>query len=296
MRKKVLILGAGGQLGQALGQEFRSTHESLEAVHHSPQPGQLTVELADPRGTTELLDRTRPDWILIPAAFCNVDLCETERERCRQVNALGPRTVAEWARANGARVVYYSTDHVFDGAAPAYSEEDPVSPLSVYARAKVEGEQAVRELLPEGHLILRTSGLYGPEAARKNFVVRLVDQLRAGETVRVPSDQWGSPTYNQDLAGITRFLLEKGAHGTYHAVGPDFLPRIELARKVCSAFRLDERLLEPVETSQLRQPARRPLRVRLNTRRLESSGAPPPRPLAAGLETLKKFLSKPAGA
>lgn len=293
MRKKVLILGAGGQLGQALGLEFRSTHESVEAVHRSPQPGQRTTELTDLPGTTALLDQVRPDWILIAAAFCNVDLCETERERCRQINALAPQAVAEWARNRGARVVYYSTDHVFDGTAPAYSEEDPVSPLSVYASAKVEGEAAVRELLPEGHLILRTSGLYGPETTRKNFVVRLVDQLRAGETVRVPSDQWGSPTYNQDLARITRFLLEKGIRGTYHAVGPDFLPRIELARQVCSAFGLDEWRLAPIETLLLRQPARRPLRVRLKRERLDATGAPPMRTIAAGLKALLPVLTSP---
>ena len=293
MRKKVLLLGAGGQLGQALAEEFRSAYVSVEAVHRSPHSGQLTVELADPRGTLELLGRVRPDWILIAAAFCNVDLCETEREKCRRVNALGPRTVAEWARENGARAVYYSTDHIFDGTAPAYSEEDPASPLSVYASAKVEGEAAVRELLPEGHLILRTSGLYGPETARKNFVIRLVDQLRAGKTVHVPSDQWGSPTYNQDLARVTRFLLEKGARGTYHTVGPDFLPRIELARKICSAFGLDERRLVPVETSLLRQTARRPLRVRLKRERLEATGAPPMRTVAAGLKALMPALTSP---
>ncbi len=292
MRKKVLILGAGGQLGQALSEEFGAPHELVEAVHRSPQPGQLTAELTDLSGTLALLDRVRPNWILIAAAFCNVDLCETERERGRQVNTLAPGTVAKWARENGAAAVYYSTDHVFDGADDSYSEEDPVSPLSVYARAKVEGEQAVRELLPDRHLILRTSGLYGPEAARKNFVVRLVDQLRAGNRMRLPSDQWGSPTYNRDLAEITRFLLEKELHGTYHATGPEFMSRIQLARQVCAAFDLDEKLLDPVATAEFRQPARRPLRVRLQGERLASTGAPKPRTVAEGLTKLRPFLLK----
>lgn len=291
MRKKALIIGAGGQLGEALAKEFRSTHETVEAVHRSPRPGQLSVELKELPATLALLDRIRPDWILIAAAFCNVDLCETERETCTQVNALAPHGVAEWARKNGAAAVYYSTDHVFDGAAPSYSEEDPVSPLSFYAKAKAEGEQGVREALPDRHLILRTSGLYGPETTRKNFVVRLVDQLRAGNRMRLPSDQWGSPTYNADLAAVTRFLLEKEACGTYHTVGPDFIPRIELARRVCSAFGLNERLLDPLETAQLRQPARRPLRVPLKRDRLQKSGAPPMRGVDAGLKALMPALT-----
>ena len=293
MSKKVLILGAGGQLGQALSEEFRASHESVEAVHRSPRPGQLTVELTDLAGTLGLLDRVRPDWILIAAAFCNVDLCETERERCRQINGLAPGAVAKWAQGKGATVVYYSTDHIFDGMAPAYSEEELTNPLSVYAHAKVEGERGVREFLPDQHLILRTSGLYGPETARKNFVIRLVDQLRAGKRMRVPSDQWGSPTYNQDLARVTRFLLEKELRETYHATGPEFLPRIELARKVCSAFGLNERLLEPVETAELRQPARRPLRVRLKGDRLKTTGAPPMRTIAEGLIALESALTSP---
>lgn len=286
-RKRILILGAGGQLGLALAEEFRPFHESAEAVHRSPRPGQAVVELTDLRGTTQLLDQVGPEWILIAAAFCNVDLCETERERCHQINVEGPRAAARWALEHGAVVVYYSTDHVFDGLAPFYSEEDPVHPLSVYSRSKANGEQAVRELLPEGHLILRTSGLYGPDAARKNFVIRLVDQIRAGETARVPSDQWGSPTYSKDLARLTRFLLEKGFRGTLHAVGPDFLSRIQLARRICSAFGLDERLLAPVETAQLRQPAQRPLRVWLKTDRLAAENGPPMRPVTEGLDALR---------
>lgn len=294
MGKKVLILGAGGQLGEALSQEFRDPYEPVEAVHRSPEPGQRLVELTDLRGTLALLEEVRPDWILIAAAFCNVDLCETERERCRQVNARAPAAIAEWSRANGAGVLYYSTDHVFDGAAPGYSEETPVSPLSVYAKAKAEGERAVRAQLPERHLILRTSGLYGPESARKNFVVRLVDQLRAGNWVRLPADQWGSPTYNRDLAKASRFLLEKELCGTFHATGPEFMPRIQLARQVCAAFDLDERMLHPVPTAELKQPARRPLRVRLHGERLASTGAPKMRTVEEGLATLRPFLLKGA--
>ncbi len=292
MKKRVLILGAGGQLGQALSQELRRDYQPVEAVHRLPEPGQRLLELTDLPATLALLDDVRPDWILIAAAFCNVDLCETERERCRQVNARTPAEIAAWARKKNATVLYYSTDHVFDGAAADYSEETPASPLSVYAQAKVEGERAVREQLPGRHLILRTSGLYGPEAQRKNFVVRLVDQLRAGNRLRLPSDQWGSPTYNGDLAVATRFLLEKGLHGTFHATGPEFMPRIQLAKQVCDAFELDEKLLDPVPTAELKQPARRPLRVRLRGEKLASAGAPKMRAVGEGLMSLRPFLIK----
>lgn len=294
MRQPTLILGAQGQLGRALASEFGRTHEVTEAVHRRPLPGQRTADLTDAEGMVSLLHQVQPRWILIAGAFCNVDLCETETETCRRVNTEGPRLIGEWARGHGGKAVYYSTDHVFDGSTDSCSESDPVNPLNIYASSKAEGEAALRETLPDAHLILRTSGLYGPDAARKNFVIRLVDTLRAGETVPLPSDQWGSPTYTEDLASTTRFLLEKELAGTYHATGPDFLPRVELALKICAFFKLDERLILPAPTHDLQQPARRPLRVRLNTDKLKSTGAPASRSIAEGLRALQETFFRGA--
>lgn len=287
MHRPVLILGAGGQLGRALVEEFGPHHPVVETVHRSPQPGQRRVELADPLACSELLDQVQPEWILIAAAFCNVDLCETQQDLCRRVNALAPEILSRWASAHNAVVVYYSTDHVFDGTESLYAEDDPPHPLSVYASTKVEGEMAVRRILPDRHLILRTSGLYGPDPARKNFVIRLIDRLRTGETVPVASDQWGSPTATMDLALVTRFLLEKKSRGTFHATGPDFIARIDLARQVCRTFGLPEQRLIPRETAELRQAARRPLRVRLSRERLATTGAPALRSVTMGLEALR---------
>jgi dTDP-4-dehydrorhamnose reductase len=271
----------------ALVQRFQGDYEVAEAVHRDPKPGKSLVDLADAAGTRSLLDRVRPEWILIAGAYCNVDGCETERQICRQVNVEGPRSVARWARGQGAVAVFYSTDHVFDGSSPLALEVEPVHPLNRYAESKVEGEQAIREELPENHLILRTSSLYGPDQARKNFVLRLADRLKAGETVRIAADQWGSPTTTSDLAGATRFLLEKGCRGTYHAVGPDFLSRIDFARRICVSLGLDARRVTPVSTAELNQPARRPLRVRLDTRKLTASGATPFSNVETGLAALK---------
>ncbi|MBI1952772.1 MAG: NAD(P)-dependent oxidoreductase [Candidatus Omnitrophica bacterium] len=287
MGRRVLVLGAGGQLGMALVQKFQGAYEVMEAVHRGPKPGRPLVDLADAAGTLRLLDRLAPDWILIAGAYCNVDGCESEAELCRRVNVEGPRSVARWARGRGAIVVFYSTDHVFDGSLASASEESPVHPLNRYAQSKVEGEQAVREELPESHLILRTSSLYGPDQARKNFVLRLADRLVAGGTVRVASDQWGSPTATSDVAGATRFLLEKDRTGTFHAVGPDFLSRIDFAHRICASFGLDARRVIAVPTEELHQPARRPLRVRLGTRKLSAAGAEPFSNVELGLAALK---------
>jgi len=161
--------------------------------------------------------------------------------------------------------------------------------LNIYARSKWEGEEALRKELPERHLILRTAWVYGPDPARRNFILRLIDQLMEGKGVPVPMDQWGTPTFTEDIACATRFLLEKGCAGIFHAVGPDFLSRYELAKKVCERFGLDEKLLLPKSTQGLKQPALRPLRVRLNTAKLRSLGFPPFPGIEAGLEKVKAW-------
>jgi dTDP-4-dehydrorhamnose reductase len=223
--------------------------------------------------------------------MCHVDRCEQEPDLCRRINVEGPAAVAEYARQEGARVVLFSTDHVFDGAQASYREPDDVRPLSVYARSKREAEDAVRRVVPEQHLIVRTGWVYGPDRQRRNFILRLIDRLRQGETVDVPADQWGCPTYTEDLARAVRFLVERQEAGTFHATGPDFIDRASLARRVCERFNLDAGRVQPKPTSALGQVAERSLRVHLDCTRLREAGAPPFRGIAAGLEALAAWSS-----
>ncbi|MBI3333605.1 MAG: SDR family oxidoreductase, partial [Candidatus Omnitrophica bacterium] len=188
-----------------------------------------------------------------------------------------------------AWVVYYSTDHLFDGTRESYAESDEPHPLNLYAESKRAGEEAIRGILPQRHLILRTAWLYGPDAMRRNFVLRLVDQLRAGHAADVPEDQWGSPTQSEDLAAASLFLIERGLWGTFHAAGPDWISRASLALKICATFGLDPTRLRPVPTSSLGQAARRPLRIRLDCRKLKETGCPEFREIEAGLGELSRL-------
>jgi len=287
---RVLVIGAAGQLGRALCEALRQAqHEVVESVRRAPQPGQLCVDLEAPADAIAAVRRCAPDWILIAGAFCNVDLAETEAARCRAVNVEGPRAIAAYAQAAGCRVVYYSTDQVFDGTRESCRETDPVNPLNAYAQSKAQGEAAIRSALPDRHLILRSAWLYGPDPARRNFALRLIDTLSAGSAVRVPSDQWGTPTYTEDLAEVTRFLMARGRCGTLHATGPELIDRVSLARRICAAFELDERQVVPTPTAQLRQPARRALRVRLEGGALQAVGAGPLRGVEEGLAALRQW-------
>ena len=286
---RCLLIGASGQLGQALGAAF-ADHDVVGAAFAHPEPGQLRIDLGDARATAAAVKETKADLVLIAGSQTTVDACETDSEGCFRVNAGGPAAAASAARARGAAVVFYSTDYVFDGAAAAYAEGDPVSPLNVYGRAKAEGEAAIREGVPERHLILRTSWVYGPDRHRRNFPLRLIDTLsRPGEPLRIPSDQWGCPTYVDDLAAATRRLFDAGRWGTFHATGPEFVDRATLARRICQQFALDEGRIVPTPTDELEQRARRPLRVRLDGAKLRAAGVPPFRDIAAGLEALRTW-------
>lgn len=293
---RVLVIGAAGQLGTALAAIFARDHEVIQAVFRRPGPGQLAIDLSDPDSTRGGLAACRPDLILIAGAFCHVDRCETEWDVCRRVNVDGPRCVAEFARAYGARAVYYSTDHLFDGTTELSREDDAIHPLNKYALSKAQGEAAVREILPERHLILRTAWLYGPDPQRRNFPLRVLARVAAGDTVTVPADQWGSPTFTEDLALATRHLVERGAVGTFHATGPDFLDRAALARRICHVFGLDGRGILPKATSELGQAATRPLRVRLDCTKLAATGAPAFRGVDEGLTSLRAWCASQAQA
>ncbi|PIQ82845.1 MAG: hypothetical protein COV76_01655 [Candidatus Omnitrophica bacterium CG11_big_fil_rev_8_21_14_0_20_64_10] len=288
MPGRSLVIGASGQLGRQLVRLLRAAGEEvLESACHHRAPGQHPIDLRDPEGAVRAVKMLRPDQILIAGAYCNVDGAESEPTVCHQINAGTPRRIAEAGRDRLKRLVYFSTDYLFNGRkGEPYRETDPIIPLNQYARSKADGEAAIRTLLPDRHLILRTAWLFGPDPVRKNFILRLVDRLRAGEPASIPIDQWGTPTYTEDVAKATQFLLQQGDTGIFHAAGPDFVDRRTLSEQVCRRFNLDLNLLKPLKTVELKQRAARPLQVRMDCRKLRQASVPPFRNLEAGLTAL----------
>lgn len=295
LARTTLLIGASGQVGRALAAAFHS-EALVRASHRHAKDGELRLDLGDADAVESVLSDVRPDLILLAGAMCNADQCEIEPDICERINTTGPALVAEYARHHGARLVFFSTDHVFDGAKERYDEHDEPNPLYVYARSKARAEARIRELLSDRHLILRTGWVYGPDAERRNFALRLVDRVTAGETVTVQSDQWGSPTYTEDLARATHYLVARGAIGTFHATGPDFLDRGTLALQICDAFGLSRDAVASRPTGELGQIARRSQRVRLDCGKLRCTGAPPFRGVADGLRSLAESQTTVVGS
>ena len=274
MWQRPLIVGASGQVGAEL---YRALSEAglgnVARSSQSPVSGWLALDLAKILKVDEAaaaLAPVKPDLILCAGAMTFVDGCEEHPELASRVNTYGPAALAAYAHRRNIPFVYFSTDYVFDGSAEhpgPYAEEAETHPLSVYGRSKLDGERAVMRVHPEA-LVVRTSWVYGPDAAGKNFISSLLRALRAGERVPVPSDQISTPTLNRDLARVTLELLGSGCHGIVHVTGPELMSRLELATAVAKFFGLEGGLLEGVPTASLGQLAKRPLLSGLVSHRL----------------------------
>ena len=236
---------------------------------HQPLPGLRQLDVTDAEALWSFVKTTRPATIFLPAANPNVDLCETDPASTRIINVESVGRVAELAAELNARVVFYSSDYVFDGKSGPYAETDLPNPICEYGRQKLEAEELLRSILPENHLILRVTVVYGWEQNGKNFLARMVRTLREGRTMRVPNDQIGTPTLVDDIADASWTLAGLGANGTMHLAGPDLVDRFSFARQAAQVFGLDPELLRPVTTPELKQIAPRPLRAGMVSRQAE---------------------------
>lgn len=272
---RALVIGASGLVGGALMTEGeRRGHGMTGTYARHPLPGLLPLDATRPEAVGDLLTSTRPDWVLMPAALPNVDLCETHPEQTRPANVDAVRNVAGICAAADLPLVFFSSDYVFDGAAGPYGEEDPTRPICAYGRQKLEAEEIVLSTLPARGLVLRTTGVFGQEAQGKNFVYRLVRTLREGGSLRVPEDQWGNPTLADQLAAASFALLERESGGVYHAAGDTWMNRADFARAVAVAFGLSGQGILPVSTAELGQTAPRPLRAGMRSDKLAAEVGP----------------------
>lgn len=244
---KILVTGSGGQLGASLLRLIRG-HDVVGVKR--PE-----VDVRDAESVRRAVDSFRPDAVIHAAALTKVDYCEDHREEAWDVNVRGTENVVRAAGA--ARVVYLSTEYVFDGKSGPYSEEDPPNPLAVYSKTKFEGEKVARTA--ERWTIVRTTVVYTYRPGSKNFLMQVLE----GKPMRIPRDQTSNPTLTENLAEAVTELVERDLGGIWNIVGSDRIGRYDFALRIARKFSLNERLLTPVSTPDLRQPAPRPLNAGL---------------------------------
>lgn len=266
MSTQFLITGSNGVLGTKLIEAMLARGDSFVASDRSDCLNSYlgdfryqSLDITDAKQIASLMRHYAPAIILHAAAFTAVDRAEVEHDTCWQVNVEGTRLLAEAASLLGSKLVYLSTDYVFDGKSGPYLETATPNPLGRYAKSKFAGEKVVQTLLPNA-LICRTTILYGiAPHFRPTFVSWLLNELRAQREVKIVVDQWSNPTLAEDLAGMILSLLDHEAEGVYNAMGTEYLSRFDFAKQISRFFGLDERLIQPTTTAALDQLAPRPL-------------------------------------
>jgi dTDP-4-dehydrorhamnose reductase len=241
----ILVTGASGRLGAYVLRELASA--GLPAVGWSLSTSATLfdipvqpVELADPDDTALAFRNTRPTVVIHAAAITAVSECARDPERAERVNVGGSRVLAELAD----RLVLVSTDLVFDGERGGYTEDDPVSPLSVYGRTKVEAERGV--LAFPRHSVLRVSLLFGPALrGRQSFFDEQVAALRAGRPVRLFHDEWRTPLWMVTAARALVAVARSQYTGLLHVGGPERMSRLELGQRLAAGLNLDPTAIVP---------------------------------------------------
>jgi dTDP-4-dehydrorhamnose reductase len=253
---EILVIG-GGLLGRALACASRNDYETVLTYNTKPPEIEgCTAYRMEITRSVDLIRSLKPDYIILAAAMTGVDRCEVDREEAWRTNALGPRAVASAARDIGAKLIYVSTDYIFDGQRGMYREEDPASPVNYYGESKLAGERFVQEISRD-YVIARTSVLYGWNPFKLNFVTWVVDELKRGNQIRIVKDQYTSPTLSSNLAEM--ILCIKDQTGVFHASGSERINRYDFSLRIARAFGLDEALICPITSDQLNWKAKRPM-------------------------------------
>jgi len=270
-KRRILITGASGLLGLNLALEAAPDHQVIGQVNrHLLNPGSIEIIQADllaPGAVQRLLDQTQPDWVIHCAALAVVDACEKDPEQARQLNTEVPRLLARDVARGGARLLHVSTDAVFDGRRGGYNENDLPNPLSVYARTKLAGEQAVTEEYPQA-LIARVN-LFGWSISQQRSLAEFfVNHLSAGKTCMGFTDVFFCPMLANDLGLLFLEMLKADLSGLYHAVGSECISKYEFGCRIARQFGYDERLALPTSVQDSGLAAARSPNLTLQTEKL----------------------------
>lgn len=280
--ERVLITGAEGMLGldltEALSEGYDVYGRDID-----------DFDITKAKETMDAMREIRPEIVVHTAAYTDVDGCESHIKLAHSVNGVGTKNVASVCNKLGSKMVYISTDYVFDGTkSGAYSEEDPTCPINTYGRSKLEGEQWVRTLVGE-FAIVRTAWLFG--RGGKNFAKTILKLAREKGTVSVVHDQVGSPTYTVDLSQAIFILVEKGAKGIYHITNGGTCSWYEYAQEILAMSGLGNIAVHPMSSDQLNRPAKRPYNSVLDRGKFERETSYRMRPWK---EALRDYLRREA--
>jgi len=276
--KKILIIGANGFLGTNIlslkdpNHKFNNELVFIAAdIHNSLIPQNIifhNIDITNYYNTYKKIRKINPDVIILTAAMTDVDQCEISKKLATKINFNGPINVLKAVKKVNSKLLFISTDFVFDGEKKngGYKEDELPNPLSFYAKTKYDAEIAIINYDID-YLICRTAVLYGWFKYKLNYITWIINKLQSREKVSIVTSQINSPTYVINLAEILLKLIQKDGQGIYHTAGNGFYNRYDIAIKCAEIFNFDKDLITPIE--KIEQKAIRPKNVGLDISKLK---------------------------
>ncbi len=263
----ILVTGGNGLVGRYIARQDSSV---ISSSHNA-------LDITNKNAATKAISKD-VDCVIHCAAITDVDYCETHTEEAENVNAIGTKNVAEACKAIGAKLIYLSTDFVFDGTKGMYTEEDKPNPISVYSETKLKGEEFAK--IADKWVVVRTSVVYGNEqidangrhGTRKKFVNWAINELSSNRKIRAIYDEYNSPTYAGDLAAALLQLAKTEFTGIVHYAGSERISRYDFALKIAEVFDKDKSLIEKIRSEDLKRAAKRPKDCSLSIKKAQSMG------------------------
>jgi len=255
---KLLIIGASGVLGSRLYNDTIKKKWNVMGTYCSHEcDGLFYLDVRDNNSIEKVFNLFKPETVAMAGGITDVDLCTLKPKLAQDVNIKGTINLVKKIKEYGSKLVCVSTDYIFDGENGPYAETDKPNPINKYGETKLKAENIIRSKL-KNYLIVRTAQLYGIDHTGKNFVLKIICNMKSGKKVYAADDLYSTPTYSGLLSEMIIRLIEKNAKGLYHGAGPEFLSRFEYVNKVLDVFEADRSLIHRVRLKDLKLDAVRP--------------------------------------
>ena len=286
--KTVIITGGYGQLGVACKEHLKKSFNVIITGKNIFEQD-VKLDITDRKDIAKAYSDFKPDVVLNLAAMTNVDECERDKIAANKINIEGVKNLC---KNFSGHFIQLSTDYVFDGLSGPYNELDEVNPISHYGKTKLEAENWLKNNY-SNVTILRANVIYSyTKRTKASFVKWVVDSLKNNIEINVVNDQWNNPTWTESISFIINKIIDNSIIGLYNYGDKDFMSRYDFAILISKIFKLDENLINPINTSNLNQIAERPLKSGLKTEKIESRLGIVPNSVENCLRKIHDNLSK----
>ncbi len=297
---KLLITGSNGLLGQKIVDLIVDRgHDQLSGTGLGPDRKDIDyaayqysrMDITDKQQVFDVIDKSQPDAVINTAAMTQVDECESEREKCWNLNVTAVENLCAAAKKYHFHLTHLSTDFIFDGENGPYREEDKPNPISFYGESKLASEKVLLESSIEG-AIVRTVLVYGivPNMSRSNIILWVKKSLEEGKSLNIVDDQWRTPTLAEDLAEGCFLIAKQRAQGIFNISGQDLLTPYDMAIKTADFFNLDKSLINRTDGSKFQQKAKRPPKTGFILEKARNQLGYKPHSFDEGIEILSNQL------